>query len=46
MACLRLNPTSDAPLAQGPPAKIIRLRQSGRQAKAHICISAAIYETG
>jgi hypothetical protein len=36
MACLRLKPTSDAPLAQGLPAKIIRLHRSGRQAKAHI----------
>ena len=36
MACLRLKPTSDAPLAQGLPAKIIRLHRSGRRAKAHI----------
>jgi hypothetical protein len=36
MACFRLKPTSDAPLPQGPPAKIIRLHRSGRQAKAHI----------
>ena len=36
MACLRLKPTSDALLPQGLPAKIIRLRRSGRQAKAHI----------
>ena len=36
MACLRLKPTSDAPLAQGLPAKIIRLHGSGRRAKAHI----------
>ena len=36
MACLRLKPTSDAPLPQGLPTKIIRLHRSGRQAKAHI----------
>jgi hypothetical protein len=36
MACLRLKPTFDAPLAQGLPAKIIRLHRSGRRAKAHI----------
>jgi hypothetical protein len=36
MACLRLKPTSDAPLPQGLPAKIIRLHRSGRRAKAHI----------
>jgi hypothetical protein len=36
MACLRLKPTSDAPLAQGLPAKITRLHRSGRRAKARI----------
>jgi hypothetical protein len=36
MACLRLKPTSDAPLPQGLPTKIILLHRSGRQAKAHV----------
>jgi hypothetical protein len=36
MARLRLKPTSDAPLPPGLSTKIIRLRRSGRRAKAHI----------
>jgi hypothetical protein len=39
MACLRLKPTSDAPL----PAKIIRLRRSDRRAKAHISTKPDIF---